>query len=274
MLKISLLFFIYSCCAVGTGKAGSIYAVVVGISDYKYAVPRGQPGFGNLNYSDDDAVKFTALLKSLGVPGGNIITLINSDATYANITQSLAHVFPRASADDMVMFFFSGHGGPGFFTTYDIDVNNERNFLYHQHIKLAFKSSPARVKFCFADACYSGGIKSKEAGKSIEVHEDTDLSATTEGKGTEKANSANIVVMMSSRADEVSMESSEVMQGYFAYHLIRGMAGKADSNSDKIVTISELYKYVRHGVQKSTSKKQTPITFGKFNPNLTVVGLR
>lgn len=59
--------------------------------------------------------------------------------------------------------------------------------------------------------------------------------------------------MMSSRADEYSIEHAWVGHGFFTQALLKGLRGKADSNSDMKITVKELFVYVYNDVQHSTS---------------------
>jgi hypothetical protein len=62
-----------------------------------------------------------------------------------------------------------------------------------------------------------------------------------------------MVLMMSSKAEETSIEYRGLRQGVFSYYLIKGLKGEANSNRDKIVTITELYDYVKKNVRQTQS---------------------
>jgi uncharacterized caspase-like protein len=234
------------------------YCVIVGVSVYDNPI-------NNLRYADDDARAFYNYMTSNGgATAADITLLIDADATKANIKDAIETQFNKATETDKVVFFFSGHGNVGKFVCYD--APNGGNYLYHTEVKTAFKNCKATVKFCFADACMSGSIKSVEEKKPSKEK-------LEKGYNGLKGGQDNIVVFMSSRPTETSQENAAVQQGWFAYYLISGLKGSGDINNDKNITILEIYSYVRSKVKGSTSDKQTPIIFGNFNKNQTIVSL-
>jgi uncharacterized caspase-like protein len=86
--------------------------------------------------------------------------------------------------------------------------------------------------------------------------------------------SGGMVLMMSSKAEETSIEYRGLRQGVFSYYLIKGMKGEANTNYDKIVTITELYDYVKKNVQTYTSYKQTPVINGKYDRDMPIAVVR
>lgn len=45
---------------------------------------------------------------------------------------------------------------------------------------------------------------------------------------------------------------------FFTYYLVKGMRGEADADNNKIITINELYEYVRAKVKEDTKSEQVP----------------
>ena len=89
-----------------------------------------------------------------------------------------------------------------------------------------------------------------------------------------KEDDSQVVVFMSCRENETSIQSGELGQGVFTYFLLKGMNGSADKNMDKVVTIEELFYYVRDSTYSYTRKNwnhsQCPIMYGKFDKNLII----
>lgn len=227
------------------------YALVVGIADYKNS--------NDLTYTVGDAKMFANFLASKKggkVPVENIVLLVNNGATKANIMAYAKSLFSKAGKDDRVIFYFSGHGGSGFFAPYDCGDSWD-SYLYYDEVKSMFRSAKCSTKLLFADACCAGGMKEKN--EYVEM---------TEEKRQALSNS-NIAVMMSCKADECSIETSAFRHGIFTYYLIEGLSGSANSDKSSYVTIKELFYYV-YKKTKAYSEKQTPQLFGKFNPNLIV----
>ena len=110
-----------------------VFAVVVGISDY-------QGTSLDLNYSDRDAQLFYNHLKSampMEVAAGKTVLLLNERATLSNINAALSDVFRTSTANDFIIFYFSGHGSVGEFVPYNLSVG-----LKHSDLKNYFKKLP------------------------------------------------------------------------------------------------------------------------------------
>lgn len=225
--------------------AQNTYAVVVGISDYAIL----GPGNGDLNFADDDARLFADLLQSRAggtVPARNIILLTERQATRNNILRAM-NLFQQATPNDRIIFFFSGHGDQGILVPYDAGPGV---ILMHSDVKIAFRNSAARTKLLLADACKSGSMR-RNTFPHPPVTQSADLNK-------------NVVVMMSSRANQVSQELPRLQHGAFTYFLVRGATGEADIDRNRIVTMQELYRYMRSAIQKITRNGQTPVVFGRF----------
>jgi hypothetical protein len=229
-----------------------IYAVLVGVADYKH--------INSLHYTDDDAFRFYAFLKSPeggALPDNQIEVLIDEAATQSNIMQAMRRKFLLAGPNDVILFYFSGHGAPGAFAPSDFDGRN--NLLLHQSIRDIYDQSKAKHKVIIADACHSGslnkGVKSGFGGLDSYY---TALNSTTGG----------LALFMSSKAEETSLEIGGLRQSVFTHYMLEGLKGKADANYNKVVTISELYTYVQKNVRAYTANNQSPVINGNYDPNM------
>ena len=77
-------------------------------------------------------------------------------------------------------------------------------------------------------------------------------------------------LFMSSKGQENSLEDSGLRSGVFSHFLIKGLKGEADADHDKIISIEELYDYVKLKVSKYTAGAQTPVLTGKYDGKLPV----
>ena len=238
-------------------KDVKIYAVIVGVSTYT-AMP-------SLKFTDDDANLFYSFLRSPeggGLPDEQIEVLIDEAATRENILRTMRQYFLKADANDVVLFYFSGHGLEGCFLPVDFDGFN--NKLRHDEIKKIFMQSKAKHKLCIADACHSGtlnyGLVAKgpapvSMAKYYQAFEDS---------------YGGVALLMSSKAEELSLEDHGLRHGVFTYYLLRGLKGAANANGDQIVTIRELYTYVHAKVREYTTNVQTPVLTGAFDEAMPV----
>lgn len=236
-----------------------IWAVVVGVGKYT-AMP-------SLRFTDDDAFRFYSHLKSPeggALPDNQIEIMVDEAATRENILRSMRKYFLKADENDVVMLYFSGHGLEGCFLPVDYDGYN--NKLRHEEIRQIFKESKAKHKICIADACHSGTL---------------DYSGTLASKGPSPVSleryyqafedsDGGIALLMSSKAEELSLEDHGLRQGVFTYYILRGMKGAADYNNDYIVTVKELYNYTYSKVREYTAGVQTPVLTGNYDETMPV----
>ena len=116
-----------------------------------------------------------------------------------------------------------------------------------------------------ADACYSGSILASRTAlsQSLELFYDK-LNETSGGTA----------FLLSSKKEEYSLESQGLRQGIFSHYLIKGLKGDADTDMNKIVSISELYNYVYTRVRSYTKQAQTPVLAGRFDEEMPVGVIR
>lgn len=239
-------------------KNVKIWAVIVGVGRYT-SMP-------SLKFTDDDAYRFFSFLKSPeggALPDNQITVLVDEAATREGILRAMRENFLRADANDVVLLYFSGHGLDGCFLPVDYDGYN--NKLRHEEVKEIFKQSKAKHKLCIADACHSGSMRfdAMASRGPAPVTLDRYYKAFEETDG-------GIALLMSSKAEELSLEDHGLRQGVFTYYILRGLKGGADTNGDYIVTIKELYTFVYGKVREYTANVQTPVLTGNYDNDMPV----
>ncbi len=129
------------------------YAVVIGISDYQ--------GDGDLNFCDEDADSWEAYLISQGY---TVHTLIDTQATAANIYAEIEWLEQQEEAGDYVAFCFSGHG---FYSDREREsglcawnVEEQEGWIFDSDLGAAFDNFDSDHIFIFFDSCHSGGMDS------------------------------------------------------------------------------------------------------------------
>jgi hypothetical protein len=236
-----------------------VWAVVVGVASYNH-----MPA---LRYTDDDAYRMYAFLKSPeggALPDEQIRILIDEDATKDEIKAAMQNVFAKAGKNDLALLYFSGHGLRGSFLPIDFDGYN--NKFDHDEINDIMAGSPARYKLLIADACHSGSLLAMKSGEVKGILENYYNNLARAEPGT--------ALIMSSKSEETSLESSGLRQGVFSHFLIRGLKGEADADKNRIVTVQELYEYITENVKKYTGNRQSPVIKGTYDPSMTVAVIR
>ncbi len=236
--------------------AAKTWAVVVGISTYE-----NQPA---LHYTDNDAFRLYSFLRSPeggALPDEQVRILIDEEATRDNVLRAMQEVLLRADENDVVLFYFSGHGIKGAF----LPTNYDGTFykLAHEEILDILSHSRARLKLVLGDACHSGSLAQAKAPNHLAAL----YGALTPTQG-------GIALMLSSRSEEISLEDRNLRSGVFSFFLIQALKGLADRNADGIVTLQETYDYVRREVRRYTAGVQTPVLQGTADLQVPVAVVR
>lgn len=215
------------------------YIVCAGIADY--------PGARNdLRVSANDAVTIAHIFAKNNNAEGLYYT--NQDATISNVLNGMNQVFSKANANDVVIFYFSGHGIPGGFVCYD-------GFLYYKSVFKAMSNCKALNKVVIADACFSGKMRNTQ-------------------RRNDNYSKLNAMLFLSSRSNEQSMEMPRQTgfgNSLFTAYLERGLRGGADIDRNRTITARELYNYVHNGVVSLSGGRQHPVMWGKFDGNMPII---
>jgi hypothetical protein len=242
-----------------------VWAVIVGIAAYEH--------IQQLTYTKDDAYRMYAFYKSPeggSLPDRQITLLIDEDATRKNIMKAIQNTYSQAGKDDIVIFYFSGHGAEGAFITSEfdnVDFEDYKGLLLHEELQAVFKQSPAKYKYLIADACHAGSLTESASEPTETRSRGTYYQAFEQSKG-------GFVLLLSCMGDEVSLETRGVRQGVFSHYLLRGLKGESDSNNDKIVSVIELFDYVDANVKNLTRGKQNPVISGNYDEALPIAVVR
>lgn len=237
------------------------YGVVVGVSEY-------QMSKNNLHFADQDAKDFYGFLAP-NKTEYNLVLLTNEQATCANIINAMQTQFAKAKSTDKIIFYMSSHGAEGYLIPYDF--NGYANGLALTKVKELFRQSSAGVKYLFTDACHAGSIKDKST-PSVGAKEF--LSALKKGMNIKANSTSKVIVLVSSRSTQSSIESSAITNGAFTYTLLNALRGEADLDTNAAITLKELYTYMRSSVMQLTNNKQIPTMFGNFNDNDVIIYLK
>jgi formylglycine-generating enzyme required for sulfatase activity len=248
--------------------------VIVGISRYKHSRL-------NLKYADRDAEELCNVLVASsrgGFKQENICKLINENATTGNITRALRSFLKKPAREDFVVIYFACHGAPDFdrpgnvyLLSYDSDPDDiAGTALPMREIDISLKENlHAEKVVILVDACHSaaigGGIGRRSAIDDTTLLNQY-LQRMSQGKG-------GLALLTSAEANEVSFEDSRWGGGHgvFTYYLLEGMRGAANTSHNGIITIGELFEYVRDNVKRATDYKQHPlIGSNAFDRNLPI----
>lgn len=163
--------------------------------------------------------------KQAGVPSSNIVHLIDSTATSANIEAWLARTLAKTAPGDTLFLYYCGHGyedddGDICFASYDASDETPGWAISSivDTVDARFRGSRA---FLTADCCYSGALVDTVKSKRRRV---------------------SFACLTSAEADEISTANWT-----FTDCLLDGFAGAAgvDSDNDGAITLLELARYTK-----------------------------
>lgn len=235
---VFLLITLLACTVIELSAQRKIYLVSVGIADY--------PGTHNdltLPVKDAETIQWIYQKNNRA----ETVLLTNAKATRANVIKQMKQLFSKAESNDIIVLFFSGHGYKGGFMGYDTGIS------YHD-IRKVMATSRSKNKMIFADACFSGGIRGNK-----------------KGEASSSLSSLEVMLFLSSRNDEPSIERRSMKNGFFTTCLQRGLRGGADFNKDRVITAKELFDFVSKGVKELSNDKQHPVMWGKFRDTMPVM---
>jgi Caspase domain len=260
--------------------SGTKFAVVIGISKYR----NGGAALPNPRFADRDAQDFYDFLTSPdggGFAPANVKLLLNQDARLENLQSVLSDFVAQAREEDTVVFFFAGHGGADtedegtiqgksnlYLAGTDVDPANIRGTaLSMAELQQFFEESVrSRYVITFVDACRILAMhsirKEKPGHQNNLINQYVNRLAGKEERA----------VITASDISEVSEESDRWGGGHgvFTYFVLRGLRGEADLNGDGVVTVGELFSFVRDHVYKETAGAQKPIIHPGAYANLAL----
>jgi uncharacterized caspase-like protein len=202
---------------------GKKYALVYGISRY-------QNISGELDHAADDASGMSNVLLQSGY---EVILRTDSTATWQAVYSDVIEMVSKLTKQDVFLFYFAGHGLKENFLPYDADLINSENIINEDEFAgwiSAFKTGKIVLLF---DHCFSGCNISKNS---------------------------DCFIITASAEDETSWEFGDpINHGIFTYYFIKGLINKkADSTTDGVITLSELYYYVNERVIDFTTNNSNP----------------
>ena len=257
-----------------------LYILAVGVSDYE------DPQVNDLYAPQYDTIMFVeTMLTQKGMLYQEVIPvlLINKDATRTKVVEAMNTIISQAQEQDVVMFFWSGHGGshqegwdPPLFYALPADVyviprytsQLDQDMVTSNLISEFFYRVKARKQITILDTCHSGAA--------VDIYQRGLL-------GQEQAvrdlyRNVGVVVLAASSATESAYESSLFGAGYFTFSLLYALSGdtvllseqksasklygftsNADYNRDGNITVSEVSQFLKEKVP--TLGDQTPQTF-------------
>ncbi len=221
----------------------AVHLVAVGISNYQqdYA-------FNRLEFPVAGAHSIRNLFerRNLTTPGKPICESAARRKTILDALQALTDP-AKVAEDDMVIFYFSGHGllAGGKVGICPYNYQSAGDLISDDEIAALLSRSPARHKVCLIESC-----KSESSADYIDP-------STVADFNRRRQNISPGMVFITST--EVGKKSWGGTEGYFTQALLEALdEGRADMNGDRLVSAQELFTYLQPAVKSKTQNQQVP----------------
>ena len=206
-----------------------------------------------LHYAEADAGKMARVLAEVGGMGADDLFLLQGQSRAAvEHALDLARVrvdgwHHNPTDRVLLIFYFSGHSDGQ-----ALELGRER--ISFEDLRQLLSATHADVRVAVVDSCRSGAMlasKGGVAGPSYDIRLSDDLASTGQ------------VLLASSAADEVALESVELGGSVFTHYFASGLRGAADTSGDGRVTLTEAYQYAYQHTLANTSVT----SFGAQHPS-------
>lgn len=243
-------------------------AIVIAIENY--SDPRLQP----VEFAERDGLLFAEALEPHGYSSANCIILVNQQATKSSVESRVKRVLKQLTADDELLFFFSGHGfaahGVNHLACYDTDLDDladtsiDLNRLCQQ-----WKESDCARITCFLDSTSSGIPIPADFRDVFTERNDAELEGFFSSDN-------RLGCFVSCRAKESSYSSGTLRHGIWAYHVVAALSGAAPTAlvASTHLTAASLQSYLQREIPRTLAKTfaakkaQTPWMAGDGNSQL------
>ncbi len=221
------------------------YAVLIGNSQFPDEADKSK--LPDLACPEQDVDQLGKVLAS---ERGEFTVLPLKNQPSTQIKRELQRTVNKAQQDDLLLFYYSGHGKPNkagilHLTTYDTVISElETSSIPINHIYDILGTGKCRKIVIILDCCYSGA-----AGQGFKGAVDDYLQQMNNSRGT--------YLVTASTELQVAHESAAEGLSLFTKHLIAGLeTGDADKDGDGWVDMNELYDYVQSKVMAENPAQQ------------------
>ncbi len=229
------------------------YALIIGNTEYD------DPGLAQLTAPGKDAEDFARILKDQDICAFDEVNLTLNQPEHI-VRGAVDEFFDQKKPDDLLIFYFSGHGVRDELGALYLAVKNtmrtrlRSTAIKSNYIREAMDQSRSKRQVLILDCCNSGAFEQgTKAATGVSIGTAT---AFEVGYGR--------IILTASDSTQFAWEGDKVIgetdNSLFTHFLVEGLEGAADLDSDGYITVDELYDYTYEKVKLATPK-QTPSKF-------------
>jgi hypothetical protein len=223
------------------------YALIIGNTEYI------DQGLAQLTAPGKDTEDFARVLKGQDICAFDQVTIFMNQLS-STVIEAIDAFFDQKKPDDLLVFYFSGHGVKDELGSLYLAVTNtirsrlRSTAVKSDYIREAMDQSRSKRQVVILDCCNSGAFPQ---GTKAEMG--MGMVSALQGYGR--------FVLTASDATQFAWEGDnaigETQNSLFTHFLVKGLEGEADRDSDGNITVDELYDYAYEQISKVTPK-QTP----------------
>ena len=235
--------------AIAPPKNKNAYAIVIGVEQYRQKLPKA-------DFATQDArLVANYLIKTMGYPEENVITLLNERALKSDFEKYFEKwLGNNVETGGKVFIYYSGHGAPDPKTggAYLVPYDGDPTFIAETGYSLkrmydALGKLPAKEIIVALDSCFSGG-----GGRSVLAKGARPLVMNIQGNMTV---SKNMTILSASAGDQISSTYDEKGHGLFTYFLLKGIKNEDVVKADGSIRMDDLYSYLKPQVERIARKQ-------------------
>ena len=224
------------------------HSLLIGVGQYE-----GSPGLTPLNCPPADVEAVSGIVSDPRFMGPEPRHVPVIDPTWQEAQSAIAGFLEEVERDDVVLFYFAGHGlrdarGDLFLCFRNSRENSlEMTALNVKRLRAEFENKLLRRVLVVLDCCYSGAA-AQMTRDAVQNKLDEMERTLDEGKG--------LYVLSSAGTSETAKEGEE--NGVFTHHLVDGIrSGAADVDGKGEITVQDLANYLAKKVPED-APGQTP----------------
>lgn len=249
---------------------GNRWAVVVGVNHYD-----DFNNYGNLKLAVSDVTAIQQQLLGSGYEAGRLRLLSDDEKelpTRNNILTAFQSTANQTEPDDLLLFYYSGHGDLTAQQSYLVArdgyaVSLADTAVSLKRIEEIMREAKARAKIIILDACHSGANIGSKGPKKMSEEFIQQVFAQAEG----------MAVLSSCKQGELSYEWEKQGQSVFTHYLLEALTGKADLDEKGFVTVQDVNRHLTNAVKPWSAQynvSQTPTLQYTVSGDIILADLR
>jgi formylglycine-generating enzyme required for sulfatase activity len=183
------------------------------------------------------------------------LTFINEPSH--STLRAINRIFREASRDDQILIYYSGHGkqdtaGNLHLATADTETGAlETSSIPVGTLRRLIDNYACKQVALILDCCFGGAVGKDFLKSGVDDH----LKQTFHGRG--------IYILTASTATQTAREKEGDEYSLFTKHILQGIReGEADHNDDGMISLDDLYEYVKTRVPREAPQYPTKWEFG------------